>query len=399
MYQLAPQIRHYPWGSRTTLARLTGRPAPTDQPEAELWVGAHQAASSTLFLPGATGGRTLECMIRSDPAWALGPACAARFGARLPFLLKVLAVEGALSIQCHPSSVQVQLASAGTYPDQWGKPEAVLALTSFEVFAGLRPFRQTQDLFDQLRIPLLTRLIRYSAAHPDPVRALLANLLHLPAAAGRHLAAEVLSGCRRGDWRDPAVPAVLRAALRHPTDIGLVVLLMMRYQVLAPGTLLYLPSGTLHAYLFGTAVEIQANSDNVVRAALTAKPVNVAELLRILDTARHPLVQLPMRSGRTRSWPLRQETHFALHHIGGGAGDALLPGEGSPRVALVLGAPVRLSSRDQALRLTAGQCCFLPATEGPVTVAGPGDVYLAGPGMAVTSAAAVTRRFDGVARS
>ena len=34
-------IRGYAWGSRTAIAGLQGRRAPTREPEAELWIGAH----------------------------------------------------------------------------------------------------------------------------------------------------------------------------------------------------------------------------------------------------------------------------------------------------------------------------------------------------------------------
>ena len=52
---------------------------------------------------------------------------------------------------------------------------------------------------------------------------------------------------------------------------------------LAPGEAIYLGAGNVHAYLRGTAVEVMANSDNVLRCGLTAKHVDVAELLRVTD--------------------------------------------------------------------------------------------------------------------
>jgi len=51
---------------------------------------------------------------------------------------------------------------------------------------------------------------------------------------------------------------------------------------LAPGEAMFLPAGRLHAYLEGTGIEIMANSDNVLRGGLTAKHVDVTELLRVL---------------------------------------------------------------------------------------------------------------------
>src|SRR5580658_11290785 len=98
---LDPMVQPYAWGSRTVLAELQGRPAPTAQPEAELWMGAHPSAPSGVARPG--GRTTLDAVIAANRVGELGPECAAEFGGRLPFLLKVLAADTALSIQVHPS--------------------------------------------------------------------------------------------------------------------------------------------------------------------------------------------------------------------------------------------------------------------------------------------------------
>ena len=44
---------------------------------------------------------------------------------------------------------------------------------------------------------------------------------------------------------------------------------------LEPGEALYLAAGNLHAYLRGTAIEIMANSDNVLRGGLTPKHIEI----------------------------------------------------------------------------------------------------------------------------
>ena len=97
------------------------------------------------------GPATLDAVIAADPVAELGPDCVARFGPRLPFLLKVLAAEKALSIQVHPSRAQAQAGFPAenerglapgdpgrNYVDDWPKPELLCALTPFEVLAGLR---------------------------------------------------------------------------------------------------------------------------------------------------------------------------------------------------------------------------------------------------------------------
>src|SRR6516164_3314030 len=142
---LQPVIRPYAWGSRTGIAELQGRPVPAAGPEAELWMGAHPSA------PSGAAGTTLDAVIAADPDRELGPGCVARFGPRLPFLLKVLSAEQALSIQVHPSRAQAEAGfraenerglplgdPARNYVDDWPKPELLCALTPFEALAGLR---------------------------------------------------------------------------------------------------------------------------------------------------------------------------------------------------------------------------------------------------------------------
>ena len=150
MELLEPVTQPYAWGSHTAIAELQGRPVPTVLPEAELWMGAHPSAPSGVALPDG-GHTTLDALIAADPVAELGPECVARFGGRLPFLLKVLAAEQALSIQVHPSRRQAEAGflaenerglapgdKSRNFADDWPKPEILCALTRFEVFAGLR---------------------------------------------------------------------------------------------------------------------------------------------------------------------------------------------------------------------------------------------------------------------
>ena len=61
-------------------------------------MGAHPAAPSRLCQPDGSEV-SLAAAILADPVAVLGRECTARFGPRLPFLLKLLAVARALSIQ------------------------------------------------------------------------------------------------------------------------------------------------------------------------------------------------------------------------------------------------------------------------------------------------------------
>ena len=105
----------------------------------------------------------------------------ARFGARLPFLLKVLSAAQALSIQVHPSRAQAQAGfradndrglapddPARNYVDDWPKPELLCALTPFEVVAGLRTPADAAGVLRALAVPQLQPLAADLEAAPTP---------------------------------------------------------------------------------------------------------------------------------------------------------------------------------------------------------------------------------------
>src|SRR5208282_2131069 len=307
---LSPVVRPYAWGSRHAIADLQGRPVPAPGPEAELWMGGHSSAPSGLHRDGPV---TLDAVIAADPDAELGPECVARFGLRLPFLLKVLSADKALSIQVHPSRAQAQAGFAAenerglapddpsrNYIDDWPKPELLCALTPFEVLAGLRTPADAAAFLHALAVDQLKPLSAQLAAAPsDTVMAsVLGSVLDWPAAGRPALVADVVTACARlapggGPYAAGADVAV-RVATDHPGDIGVVASLLMRPAVLAPGQAMFMPAGGLHAYLRGTAIELLANSDNVVRAGLTGKHIDVPELLALLD----PAVSVPLLSPR-----------------------------------------------------------------------------------------------------
>src|SRR5690606_27044565 len=87
---------------------------------------------------------------------------------------------------------------------------------------------------------------------------------------------------------------VVRLGERHPGDPGVVAALLLNHVHLQPGEALYLPAGNLHAYVQGFGVELLANSDNVLRGGLTAKHIDVPELLSVLDfTPARPEILRP----------------------------------------------------------------------------------------------------------
>lgn len=295
-------VRPYAWGSRTAIAELLGDPTPSPHPQAELWIGGHPADSSVLDTPD--GPRPLHQVIAEDPVGQLGSATAERYGARLPFLLKVLAAAEPLSLQAHPSAEQAAAGFAAeeaegipvrspnrNYKDSSHKPELICALTEFHALCGFAEPAKVVHLMASLKVPALEHYIALLSWQPDEhgMRALFSTIVTLPSSALEPLLQAVVAGCvaRLGDTRDPELTAHYRTALelaeRYPGDCGAIAALMMNRITLQPGEALYLSAGNLHAYLSGVGVEIMANSDNVLRGGLTPKHVDVPELMKVLD--------------------------------------------------------------------------------------------------------------------
>lgn len=243
-------VQHYAWGDPTFIPELLGV-EPDGRPWAELWLGTHPNGPTRL-----TDGTPLRDLT-----------------GELPYLLKVLAACRPLSLQTHPNAEQaIRGFARGTYPDDQPKPELLCALTRFEALCGVRPVDATIALFDQIGLD--------------------DELASVVAAAGPGAA---LAGLYRGSI-DPA-PAVAacsesdrieaRWALRldemYPGEPSVVATLLLNLVVLEPGQALRLDAGNLHAYLHGAGIELMRASDNVIRGGLTAKPVDVDELLHVVD--------------------------------------------------------------------------------------------------------------------
>jgi mannose-6-phosphate isomerase len=257
-------VQHYAWGDPVFIPSLLGV-EPDGEPWAELWFGTHPSGPATL-----DDGRPLH-NVTGD----------------LPYLLKVLAAAEPLSLQAHPDAEQARDGfERGIYPDPNAKPELLCALTDFDALCGIRPVDDTTALLHELG----TRCLADVLASDGP-RGVLTALY-----AGAIESLPVIDACATSSR--PEATWVGRLAERYPGDPSVVATLLLNLVHLCPGEALRLGPGNLHAYLHGAAIELMGSSDNVVRAGLTTKPVDVDELLRIVDTT--PLAKPVVDDGRYR---------------------------------------------------------------------------------------------------
>ncbi|MGE5696427.1 MAG: mannose-6-phosphate isomerase, class I [Candidatus Sericytochromatia bacterium] len=391
MHLLRGAVRTYAWGSRTAIADFTGRPTPTPHPEAELWFGAHPGDPA--WLQTEAGEQSLLDTLGTDPEGQLGTAALDRFGERLPFLVKVLAADEPLSLQAHPSTQQaiegfdreerlgIPITSpTRNYRDRSHKPELVIALERFEALAGFREVPRTIDLMKALAVAELDPFVTLLTGQPDAdgLRALFTTWITAPQPHLDVLVPAVLDGAinylrsRAADFAAEA-KTVLELGERYPGDAGVLAALLLNMMHLKPGEAIFLPAGNLHTYLQGVALEVMANSDNVLRGGLTPKHVDVPELLRILDF--HPVAAASMRSETHCDGPelvyrapaeefavsrLRIDGEHLGHEI-----DAAMRHDG-PQVMLCTSGAVQLHAKSSSLTLDRGQAAWVPADDGPI---------------------------------
>lgn len=381
-------IQGYDWGSRDALTTLFGIPNPAGKPQAELWMGAHPNGCSEVVLAGQT--QKLSTLIESAPAAVLGEATQVRFGS-LPFLFKVLCAEKALSIQVHPSKAQAEAgfakeeaagispkAANRNYKDPNHKPELVFALTPYQAMNGFRAIPAILALFERVKLPALAELVAALAASQNEagLQHFFHQLLVLEGARKEEALADLLAFAAK--HQDEETFALITSlAAQYPGDVGLFSPLLLNVVTLQPGQAMYLDACTPHAYVRGTGLEIMANSDNVLRAGLTPKYIDVAELLdctRCLPKPDDQILLAPRQEGAVQHFevPVPDFT-FSVYP----AGEHQLT-TASAEILFAIDEAVILKRGDDTLRLEKGQSAFIPAATGRYQLLAEGRVARAG---------------------
>ncbi|HBI08906.1 mannose-6-phosphate isomerase [Franconibacter pulveris] len=382
MKKLINSVQNYAWGSKTALTDLYGIANPQNQPMAELWMGAHPKSSSKIQ-DEAGDTRSLRDVIEANKPALLGQHVAERFG-ELPFLFKVLCADQPLSIQVHPNkqaseegfarenAAGIPLdAAERNYKDPNHKPELVFALTPFLAMNAFREFSEIVSLLQPV-----------SGAHTA-----IAHFLENPNAERlSELFASLLN--MQGEEKSRAL-AVLKAAVAsqqgepwqtitfieqfYPDDSGLFSPLLLNVVKLNPGEAMFLFAETPHAYLQGVALEVMANSDNVLRAGLTPKYIDIPELVANVKFVGKPAGELltqPVKQESALDFPIPvADFAFSLHDLS--THETPLAQQSAAILFCVEGEAV-LRRGDERLVLKPGESAFVAANESPVAASGVG---------------------------
>ncbi|MGF6848524.1 mannose-6-phosphate isomerase [Chitinophaga sp. W3I9] len=374
LFRLEGKVQHYAWGGHNYIPELLGI-APSNQPSAEYWMGAHPSAPSTVTT--ASGQLPLNELIGQDPANITGPAVWERFK-ELPFLFKILDVKDMLSIQVHPTKSEAEKGFARenaegiplsapnrNYKDDNHKPEIMVALSEFYLLHGFLPHEQLLEVLKT--VPEFTSLV--SIYEKESYYGLYKNVMEMPQSLVNILLrpltdrlilpykANKLSKTDPGFW---AARAVLNDPnSREKLDRGIFSIYFFNIMQVQPGDAVFQDAGIPHAYLEGQNVELMANSDNVLRGGLTPKHVDVPELLKHTRfEGVHPnIIKGDVSAdGLERIYP-SPAPDFAVSKIDLTAGQVYKHTAKAAEILIVMKGNATIKGED-TLALQKGQCAF-----------------------------------------
>ncbi|TKI05674.1 mannose-6-phosphate isomerase [Martelella alba] len=382
MKKMINSVQYYAWGSKDALTQMYGIANPDNRPMAELWMGAHPKSSSRI-----TDERNQEISLREyiagQPEAMLGAAVSRRFG-ELPFLFKVLCANEPLSIQVHPSKAAAEAgfarenrqgialdAANRNYKDPNHKPELVFALTPFQAMNGFRELSAIVSLLQPVAgaHPAIAAFLQ----HPDPAHlATLFGLLLSMDGEQKSLAVGILKNALDHQHGEPW-DTIRMIADVYPEDSGLFSPLLLNVITLEPGQAMFLYAKTPHAYLKGVALEVMANSDNVLRAGLTPKYIDVPELLANVEFVAKPqdaLLTRPEPAATGLRFPIPVEDFaFSLHPL---SATPHTLSQHSAAILFCIEGQAVVAKQGEQLQLKPGESAFISAADSPVDVSGTG---------------------------
>jgi mannose-6-phosphate isomerase, class I len=390
IYRMQNPIQNYAWGSKDAIQKMYGIANPEGKPQAEIWMGAHPNGCSALINDNGETLR-LDTFIKQDAAAILGDA-QTNFG-ELPYLFKVLAAAEPLSIQVHPDKANSEAGFAAenaagvpltaaqrNFKDPNHKPELVYALTPYRAMNGFREFAEIVALIKDLSLPALQTEIDAFCLQPADVtlKALFAASLRLQGDVRRETVATLLATAQQRQ-NEPTFAEVLCLAAFYPEDMGLFAPLLLNVITLQPGEAMFLYARTPHAYLQGVGLEAMASSDNVLRAGLTPKHMDIDALLANVDFVAKPASELlmrPMVLGPVSDYPIPvADFSFTLVNLT----QNLLESETSTALILFcVNGHAGITANGKTLTLQAGESCFVPAAVAGFAVSGEGQLVQIG---------------------
>lgn len=447
MYSILPVYKPYAWGSYSQLQTMFGGNTPSTEkrPLAEVWFSGHHQWPSMISSHGDAWSALTE-NIRNNPEFMLGSQVSEEYGPELPFLLKVISARIPLSLQVHPVSFQARAgynlqeaagiamdAAERSFKDTVAKSEMIVALEPFEASVGFLPVSRMLRNLEMVDHTIARRMVNALTVAAPAKRSTSGEyaeydrLMPISASVWSETSRQIFRAFaiaidqRTSDTGDAEQAdntleqAVVEASNRvvdsqdilafryallalqaFPGDVSALTLLMMNPVSLDQGEAVFIPAGTPHVYMHGTAVEIMTNSDNVLRAGMTEKYKDIPNLLNSLDcrasapvdpanvgisgsgvseiiTYKPDLREFMLSYGRVNPlhirWNLAQR--LALRYPGlirPLSARSYRANQHGPRIVLCTDGEIRCATRSDMRILSRGDAVFVPSGEGPVDI-------------------------------
>lgn len=250
------------------------------KPYAEFWMGDHPSAPSLT----EEGNQRISEVIQKN----------SNTGEKdLPFLFKILSIQKPLSLQCHPNlsqAIELHKKDPQHYPDPNHKPECGFFLTKGTLVYGIREYNEIIEFLN--KVPEFKKLVS-PKSHDEfvgnPNEETFKNFLNDFLTNDKNVLNGILNqfksnfANKKYNIDENTSHAINLIIENFPDDVGIFIPFILNVVVSQPGKALFIPPGTLHAYLEGDLIEIMALSDNVVRAAMTPKFVDVETLFKVMN--------------------------------------------------------------------------------------------------------------------
>ncbi|MCB0669856.1 MAG: mannose-6-phosphate isomerase, class I [Saprospiraceae bacterium] len=359
-------IKHYDWGGFDFLPELLDLEK-TGEPFGEYWLGTHPDGMSRL--------------IESNKSLAEAN------GGDLSYLLKILDVRNMLSIQVHPDKTTAEAGFAReeemgkdrnaydrVYRDKNHKPELMVALSDFWLVQG---FKTDQEIIRDLEAnPELEPITEYYQR--TGLEKTYTHLMTMPQeevnAILKPLGQRIKplyekNALKKEDINFWAARAFLTYNRKGVCDRGIFSLYLMNLVHLKPGEGIYQAPGVLHAYMEGQNIECMATSDNVIRGGLTAKHIDIDQLLKIVEFKSVPPQIIKPEEGEYET----PASEFQLVRISSIDSKRITPGS----ILLNIGSEIEINFNSSVVILSKGEAAVTTSASSIGFSENPQALYLA----------------------
>ncbi len=373
IFKISGVMKEYPWGSSKLIQSLVqGKDNITTKKEkliGELWFGTHPNGPSLI-----THNISLDELLKENP-FLLGKHLT------FPFLLKVMAIEKPLSIQVHPTTEQAisgyndeaqkRLSTSSeylNYQDSNEKAEMLYALSPMTAMLGFRNIKEIQCDLKRL----IPTYYQHHFSHCEDISSIFHTLYTMNKQELTILIDEYKRNLKKDYYKKSShrnfltsVEIALTAIEDYGVDPGVFAPFLLNVVYLNEGESIYLMPQIIHAYVKGEGIELMTNSDNILRAGLTTKHIDVEELMKIMiakETKVRKLTTIQKISGTHINTPNEIFELAILENGNFTITDNLLS------IILVTEGSATISSGEENITLSKGMSVFIPPSQGIFTI-------------------------------